>query len=312
MPPQQEGAGDALTPREARLLKTEILLLQGSVYMREGDANAGMDVLTQLRDEYGETTAALRSYLIEAAYHGLIGDFVSAQATMTKLAEIYPEDPLAPQALFEAALYCERRGAEFYPQAVVLHNDLATQYATDPLFYYARLKQGNLLRSMNNFAGAQIVYENLINGFPAHEMRYIAELSRADCMLALAGNDFGDLADVAVILGRLLDLPNLPLDFQAEAAQKWAFALIKSGSNEKAKEVLWLSADRFIGDGEKAVALGAAGRYWLARSMLQLGEIFEKQDNLAEARKVYRQVIAYNLPGRHIAISRVDQILELE
>ena len=312
MPPQQEGAGDVLTPREARLLKTEILLLQGSVYMREGDANAGMGVLTQLRDEYGETTAALRSYLIEAAYHGLIGDFVSAQATMTKLAEIYPQNPLAPQALFEAALYCERRGAEFYPQAVVLHNDLATQYATDPLFYYARLKQGNLLRSMNNFAGAQIVYENLINGFPAHEMRYIAELSRADCMLALAGNDFDGLADVAVILERLLDLPNLPLDFQAEAAQKWAFALIKSGSIEKAKEVLWLSADRFIGDGEKAVALGAAGRYWLARSMLQLGEIFEEQDNLAEARKVYRQVIAYNLPGRHIAISRVDQILELE
>ena len=52
--------------------------------------------------------------------------------------------------------------------------------------------------------------------------------------------------------------------------------------------------------------------YWLARSMLQLGEIFEEQDNLVEARKVYRQVIAYNLPGRHIAISRVDQILEVE
>ena len=41
MPPQQEGAGDALTPREARLLKTEILLLQGSVFMRESNANAG-------------------------------------------------------------------------------------------------------------------------------------------------------------------------------------------------------------------------------------------------------------------------------
>jgi hypothetical protein len=312
MPPQQESGVDALTPEETRLLKTEILLLQGSAFMREDGANAGMDVLTQLRDEYGESTAALRSYLIEAAYHGLVGDFVSAQATMTKLAEIYPESPLAPQALFEAALYCERRGAEFYPQAIVLHNDLATRYASDPLFYFARLKQGNLLRSMNNFAGAQIVYENLINGFPAHEMRYIAELSRADCMLALAGNDFDGLADVVVILERLLDLPNLPLDFQAEAAQKWAFALIKGGSIEKAKEVLWLSADRFIGDGEKASTLGASGRYWLARSMLQLGEIFEKQNNLVEARKVYRQVIAYNLPGRHIAISRVDQTLELE
>ena len=55
-------------------------------------------------------------------------------------------------------------------------------------------------------------------------------------MLALAGNDSDGLADAVIILERLLDLPNLPLDFQAEAAQKWAFALIKSGSSEKAKE----------------------------------------------------------------------------
>ncbi|WPJ98005.1 hypothetical protein SH580_09840 [Coraliomargarita algicola] len=307
----KEGA-NSLGEEDVILLETEILLLQGDVLMRSGNANEGMEVLTQLRKEFADTAAAQRSYLIEAAYHGLVGDFESAQATLTSLAQIYPNSPLAPQALFEAALYCERRGAEFYPQAVVLHNDLAERYASDSLFYFARLKQGNLLRSMNDFAGAQIVYENLINGLPAHELRYVAELSRADCMLALAGNEPNALGDVVVILERLLDLPNLPLDFQAEAAHKWAFALIKRNSIEQAKEVLSLSVSRFLLEGQKAEELGAAGRYWVARSMLQLGEILEGEGGVVEARRVYRQLIAYDLPGRHIAISRADRLLDVE
>ena len=312
LPVQAEGGVDVLNAEVKRLLKTEILLLQGSVLMREGDANAGMVVLTQLRQAFASTAAAQRSYLIEAAYHGLVGDFVSAQATLTSLAENYPESPLAPEALFEAALYCERRGAEFYPQAVVLHNDLAERYASDPLFYFARLKQGNILRSMNQFADAQIVYENLINGFPAHEMRYVAELSRADCMLALTGNESGEMGDVIVVLERLLDLPNLPLDFQCEASYKWAFALIKMQSTADAKEVLSLSVSRFLLDDQQAADLGAAGRYWIARSMLKLGQLLEEEEALEEARRVYRKLIAYNLPGRHIAISRVDRLLDVD
>ena len=121
---------------------TEILLLQGSVYMREGDANAGMDVMTQLRDEYGETTSALRSYLVEAAYHSLVGDFVSAQATMTELAEIYPENPLAPQAFSRPLSIVSVVVQSFTLKPSSLHNDLATQYATDPLFYLCPLKTG--------------------------------------------------------------------------------------------------------------------------------------------------------------------------
>lgn len=312
LPDDTENTPGALTPEVRRLLKTEILLIQGSVLIEEGQANAGMAVLTELRQSFAQTAAAQRSYLIEAAYHGLVGDFVSAQTTLTNLAQTYPEGPLAPQALFEAAIYCERRGAEFYPQAVVLHNQLADAYRADPLYYLARLKQGNLLRSMNDFAGAQIVYENLINGYPAHEMRYLAELSRADCMLALAGNESGALVDVVAVLERLLDLPNLPPDFQAEASYKWAFALLKAEAADKAREVLSLSVARFLLDGGQATELGAPGRYWVARSMLKLGELLEQEQALAEARRVYRRMIAYNLPGRHIAISRADRLLNVE
>jgi TolA-binding protein len=302
----------ALKSDESMLLKTEILLLRGSVLIRSGNANEGMAELVQLRKDFGNSAAAQRSFLTEAAYHGLVGDFVSAQNTLTTLAETYPSSLLAPQALLEAALYCERRGAAFYSQAVVLHNDLAERYPDDPLYYYTRLKQGNLLRSMNDFAGAQIVYENLINRFPTHEMRHIAELSRADCMLALAGAEPEAIGDAVIALERLLDLPNIPLDFQTEVAYKWAFALLKSGSDAKAKEVLSLSVSRFLLDGPKALELGASGRYWVSRSMLKLGEILEKEGSLEEARRLYRKMVAYDLPGRKIALSRADRLIAID
>ncbi|TVP78706.1 MAG: hypothetical protein EA353_07700 [Puniceicoccaceae bacterium] len=303
---------DDLEAGELLLLETEIRLLRGDARMRLGDADGGIAELKELRERFGSSAAAQRSYLIEAAYHSTREDLLSAQQTLTSFVELYPQSPLAAQALFEAALYCELRGPDYYSEAIVLHNQLADRYAGDPLYYYARLKQGNLLRSMNDFAGAQIVYENLINRYPTHELRYLAELSRADCLLALAGNQPGELLDAVVQLERLLDLPRLPLDFQAEASFKWAFALQKSGATAKAKEVLSLAVARFLLDGIVAEELGAPGRYWLARSVLTLGEILEAEASVSEARRLYRKMIAYNLPGRQIAVSRVDRLIEID
>ncbi len=301
----------ALGEASFRLLLTEIRLLRGNALIRSGEASLGIEELKSLREAFVETAAAQRSYLIEAAYHGEAGAYDAAQETLLALVERYPASRLAAQALYEAALYCERRGADFFPAAIILQNDLAEQYPQDPLYYHARLKQGNLLRSMNDFTGAQIVYENLINQFPAHELRYLAELSRADCLLALAGNEATELVDAIAQLERLLDLPNLSIDFQAEASYKWAFALARAEESAKAKEVLSLSVARLL-DPEQTQTLGPSGRYWMARSMLRLGELLEAEQLTEESRKMYREMIHYNLPGRHIAIARLDRLMELD
>ena len=167
------------SPAEVRLLRTEVLLLQGDILMGSGDSTGGMAVLSGLRAGYPESSGAERSYLTEADYHASIDDFEAAQATMLKLASLYEDSELAPQALFEAALYCERRGPEHFAAAVRVHHDLTVRYPTDNLLFAARLKQGDLLRQMNDFAGAQIVYEDLIHSFPEHPRRYVAYPSSA-------------------------------------------------------------------------------------------------------------------------------------
>ncbi len=302
----------ALDPSEAKLLITEILLLKAKVLISEGDANGGTDVLRRIREGFANSSAAQRSYITEADYHASIGDFKAAQETLSKLASVYPDSLLAPQAIFEAAVYCERRGAEYFAEAVLLHNDIAVRYPQDPLVFSARLKQGDLLRRMNDFAGAQIVYENLINNFPTHPRRYVAELSRADCMLALAKNNDTQLGDVALTLERLIDIPNLPVDFQAEAGYKWGFVLSRRNEPEKAKEVFMLISSRILLDSEQAALLGASGRYWMSRSLLALGELLESEGEIAEAKRVYRKMVAFNLPGRNLAQVRADGLQVVE
>ena len=300
------------SPAEVRLLRTEVLLLQGDILMGSGDSTGGMAVLSGLRAGYPESSGAERSYLTEADYHASIDDFEAAQATLLKLASLYEDSELAPQALFEAALYCERRGPEHFAAAVRVHHDLTVRYPTDNLLFAARLKQGDLLRQMNDFAGAQIVYEDLIHSFPEHPRRYVAELSRADCMLALAKDNEEQLKDVALALERLMDMPNLPIDFQAEVGYKWGFSLLQRGALAEAQKIFTLISSKFLLDGENATRLGRTGRYWMSRALLELGAGLEASGELAEARRVYRKMVAYNLPGRNLAQSRANRLPVIE
>jgi tetratricopeptide (TPR) repeat protein len=300
------------SPAELRLLRTEALLLQADILMGTGDSAAGMEVLSGLRTGYAESSAAERSYLTEADYHASIGDFEAAQATLLKLASLYESSELAPQALFEAALYCERRGPAQFAAAVRVHHDLTVRYPTDRLLFVARLKQGDLLRQMNKFADAQKIYEDLIHSFPEHPRRYVAELSRADSMLALAKDNEEQLKDVALALERLMDMPNLPVDFQAEVGYKWGFSLLQRGALAEAQKIFTMIASQFLLDGENATRLGRTGRYWMSRALLELGAGLEASGELAEARRVYRKMVAYNLPGRNLAQSRANRLPVVE
>jgi len=300
----------ALEQSEAELLRTEVLLLKADFLIKTGESAAGIELLKWLRANFSESSAAEQSYLAEAGYHASSGNFEAAQETLLALASNYASSYLAPQALYEAGIYNERMGPDRFANAVRIFNDLTERFSDNPLYFFARLKQGNLLRQMNDFAAAQIIYEDLIHSFPEHPRRYLAELSRVECMLALAQEDQAQLQNAARELERLLDIPNLPVDFQVEIGFKWGFALQQSGAEEKAQEVFALISSQFLLDDE--TQLDATGRYWMSRVLLELGTYLEVAGDFAEARRVYRKMVAYNLPGRNLAQSRANRLLVIE
>ena len=144
---------------------TEALLLKAELFILSGETAAGREVLASLREGYPESAAAERSYLTEADFLQQGWQFRGGAETLGVLAAQYPDGQLASQALFEDALLGEQRGPDYYADSVRTLDLLASSYPEDPLVFAAKLKQGDLLRLMNDFAAAQIVYENLINRF---------------------------------------------------------------------------------------------------------------------------------------------------
>lgn len=299
---------DALGPEESSRLKSELLLLQAKTLIALGEAEAAFDVLLKIRAEYKTNIAAKRTYFTESAYHASVGDFRAAQQVLKEFASDYPGSNLVPQALFEAALHSQRQGPDSYGEAVVLLDRLVQEHPGSDLVYYSGLKQGDLLRLMNDFAGAQLVYENLINNFPTHRLRYAAELSRADCIAALAQDADDQLVEASAVLERLVDRPDLPVEVQIEAGYKWGSILMRNEDSAGAKTAYGLVASRYLFDPQNASALTSVGRYWLSRTIFSLGDILEGKGESNEAGKLYRKLVAFNLPGRNLALTRISQL----
>ena len=48
-------------------------------------------------------------------------------------------------------------------------------------------------------------------------------------------------------------------------------------------------------------------RYWMTRTLLETGALFEKQENLEEAKAAWRLIISAKLPGESLAQARLKR-----
>jgi outer membrane protein assembly factor BamD (BamD/ComL family) len=299
-----------LQKKELESLLAGAMLLKVQSLLAQKKYEESVPYFQKLRGEHPGTNFAQRSYLLEAAYHSQADDLVKAQQLSVKLADDFPENPLAPIALMEAAQFAEKRGSEnFFKEALNLLERLANQYPKHELVYYARLRQGHLFRKLNQFGNAQQIYSNLINLFPDHNEIHLALLANADCQLAQAGDDGVRFEVAANLLERLFLQPNLHPDVAVEAGYKLSFVHRQRQNVSQAQEVLGAVLDRFLlNQVAEGKPLGASGRYWMSRTILALGTLLEDGSVLDEARIVYGLIGENNLPGRSLANSRINKL----
>ena len=86
------------------------------------------------------------------------------------------------------------------------------------------------------------------------------------------------------------------MDLRAEAGFKWG-AVAKRTQSAKAVTVFWSVVNDFLLDPAQAAKLGAKGRYWVSRSLLELGQLQEEAGRLDEAQRVYRLIVDHKLSG---------------
>ncbi len=300
----------------------ETLLLRAETEFKLGLETDALATLKQLRTDLPATDAALHSYLDEADHLENKADYVGAENVLKTLAEgfkasrvapggpprgaakrVEQENNYAPYALYRAALNEERRGPEFYKAANDTLNTLVTTYKHHDLVFYAQLKQGDLLRRLNQFGAAQQIYENLVNNFTANADWLKADLALAACHRAQAQAATNDshYKSALEIFEQLHYLANAPPDLRAEAGFQYGDLLAQHGQNGLA-ETAWMSmVTTFLHDDATAGKLGATGRAWLARALLHAGDLLAVEHKFEEARNAYQLLISTGLPFQAVA-----------
>ncbi len=295
----------------ASTLKAEIasnaLLLQAQAGFALKNRERAKAALDRLKKDHPTSDAAIYSYIVEADAADADGLVLDAQKLVVDLADKFEKSEYAPYALYRAALYAARRGPDrqYYEEANRTLEDLVRKYPDDDLVFYARLKQGNLLREMNEYGRARTLYAALVNKFtyPQFADALSAQIALADTEAALAVSDPSRASNAASIYGRLYDLPSAPLDLRAEAGHKLGLyrAERERDNPERAYAIWWPMIEAFVLDEAKSAKLGANGRYWMSRTILELAEFQESRAKPREARQLYELILEKKLPGSLLA-----------
>ncbi len=290
-----EGAEASL--RSQVVSMTMLLQAQANFALTPPKAEAALERLIKLREDYKNSDAAVYSYIVEADYAAAHGQLVEAQGKLQTLADSYAASSYAPYALYQAAEYAVRRGQKKYLEdAFSILEGLVKKYPGSDLVFYARLKQGNLLRITNDNPGAQPIFEQLVNEFSQHQDVLAARLALADCHAAQATADPSHRESAATIYQGLMDLQTAPIDVRTEAGYKYGIGLAERGDTRRAMEVWGRLITTILPDAANAATLGANGRVWISKTLFKLGDLFEKQAKLEQAREAYDLIVRKDLP----------------
>ncbi len=299
----KEPKEESLLADEYALLLSEALLLQAEALLALKSPQEANICLDNLRQDFPESTAAPRSYLIEARIEASSNHMVEAQQKFIELADRYPLSAYAPIALFEAAVVAENRGTtQATQEALVLLERLVSEYPNHELIYAARMEQGKLLCHLGDFGAAQLLYTTLIPTLHDRPERYLVMLAKADCLLAQAEADPIKRNEAMTLLERISDQSSLPARLRYEAAYKWGFALESQKNTQRAITIYWELLTPLM---KQPGGLDNAEAYWVARTAFALAHLLEQQGKPVEAQKLYQLIINKQLPGYNLALNRL-------
>jgi len=308
---------DAMSSATAGLpaaLGTEITstgeLLRAQANFELGRDGAAEETLQKLRADFPRSDSAVYSYIVEADRYARQDKVIDAERLLTKLADDFPDSPYAPYALYQAALQAERLGTDAnLKEAYKFLETLVTNpsYASSDLIFPSRMRQGDLLRELNQFPKAQQVYEFLVNN-PASAQSpdtILAQLALAECHNAQSANSPSHSDSAERMFQDLVDRVDAPADVRVEAGYNLGMILART-DRAKAQAVWWGDVvDAFLVKPGGPRDLGPKGRWWIARTLLDVGNLYEQEGRLEEAKRAWNLIIDSGLPGDALARDRL-------
>lgn len=307
----------------------------------DASASLGIKALSDLRARFGKVSASAAAYLVEGRLLAAEGRHREAQARFEQLAADFAEDAslaeFAALGLHEAAeqavILADAEGAASLGDAARLLAAFLQRHPAHPLAFRAHLRLAEVYRRLGDFDSALRALDDLARLLPQHPARAQAELARADCLMGLAslrrapngGPERARINRAVAAYERAVASHADQPDLLAEARHKLAQALLDRARGESLADAeatrrearLALAAEAADLQRGSRESLGVAGRIWVARSLLLLGEQCQAEGDLEEARAAFRLLRDLNaglaqggarLPGKAAAESKLAEL----
>jgi TolA-binding protein len=294
---------------KAQVYFDRLLQVHGSSMEWEAQERA---ILKQLRANYPASDATAQSYFAEANYDERQDKVVEAQQLLINLADKFPKSRYAPYALYQAATMAGRLGQEQnLNEAERMLERLVTSYPNDDLVFDARLMQGDVLSRLNQFPQAQHTYESLVDS-PAYvgtPNAIVALLALAKCHNAQSGSDSSHEDLARTLFDGLCERVDAPADVRVEAGFNLGYIYMRRERPQQAREVWWGDVvEPFLLNAAKGAELGEKGRYWMAKTLFELADLFEKQGQIDQAVQAWQLIVASGLPFSALAQSNLANL----
>lgn len=330
-------ASAELRETAAELVSRAVLLKARALFLSGKDTEA-LRLLADLRERYPDSASAVVSWLEEGRRFNELGKPARALVCYESLIERYGSQEKFAEYVAIAAFEASQAAATIGrpEEAVKQMQTLVSRYPESPLAFYARMRQADFFRILNDFDSALAVYDNLIAVEKERPAMRIVEMRRADTLRALAARAEGDenarsafrdaQAKAKAAYERLYSLPDQPLSLKAEAGFKWGYAeeysvpetgdsVDRQQSWEQARTIYWKTVTDVISSAQKQSEIKPIdGGYWVSRCLFALAGLYEKDGDYDAARGVYEKAREWSerglIPGKNYAETRLRRIAE--
>ncbi|MBV9464024.1 MAG: tetratricopeptide repeat protein, partial [Verrucomicrobiae bacterium] len=231
-------------------------------------------------------------------------NYARAQEQFALVGKNFAGSAVAPEAAYFAALSAYRLKQNL-DDAKKMATRFLELYPNSPHALSARMLQGDILTEQQDYAGALVVYKNLIEGIdvakrPDLTPIYLNALGRKGELLRILEK----YDDAIAAFQTILDTPNVDLDTTYNTEVQIARCYEKKDDTAKALEH-YLN----VVYGDKT-GPQATDSFWYAKAGLNAATLKEEQKDFSGAAKILQRLVKSNASCKPLAQERLKQIAD--
>lgn len=283
----------------------QVKLYRGFAFMGTGKTAEALKEFEALVKAHPNTEAGALAQMRSAEHYFSQKNFAKAQEQFALVGKNFPNSAVAPDAAYFAALAAYKFKQDLN-EAKRLAARYLELYPSGTHSFQARMLQGDILTEQQDYAGALVVFENLIGGTdtakrPDLTPFYLSAIGRKGELLRILEK----YDDAIVAFQSILDLPNVDVEMVYNTEVQIAKCFEKKGDRTKALEhylnVIY---------GDKATPQSSES-FWYAKAGLNAATLKEEQKDFSGAAKILQRLIKANASCKTIAMERLKQLKDL-